>query len=438
MRAPSLTLLVLLLPVAHALAFEPLVADAAPLEPPAPTGPRGFSLPPAPYWPGDDVVVPVPRNQDEMSIAANPLDPDHLVGGANDYGQGEVACGVFVSRDGGATWTHGYVPVPAIFAACGDPAIAFGPDGEVYYAGIAFNRNVGPNAIFVSKSVDGGATWTTATPYTHHDRRIMFHDKPWLAVDPHDGTVLVTYTQFGEGSGIIFGKSVDGGATFTPKLRIGSGQFTLPVAGENGEYYVAWRGSGVVHFAVSRDGGASFTVTQPLAMSLPTLNVPWRYGPYPVMDVARGGPHEGRIYLAAPRASSGEADLRVVTSDDGGASWSAPETIPLPGVPVMPWMAIQPDGTVGIAHMLVPSAPVPLVEQVLVTRAPDVPVWRVSVLTDAPTRADVTTFWGDYQGLAATANGFHPAFGDARGAGPCSCGADAALDFATMRVGSVV
>ena len=96
--------------------------------------------------------------------------------GANDY---RVCCNftglddgtgwAYYCFDGGATW--GNVQVPGLTAetggqgqfnkmdSAGDPVLAFGPDGTVYYANIVFSRVCPASGIAVSISHDGGRTW---------------------------------------------------------------------------------------------------------------------------------------------------------------------------------------------------------------------------------------------------------------------------------------
>lgn len=418
--------------VVATLAFLAPLALAA--EPPAILAPAAL---------GDDVSVPVTGNQNEWAIAVNPANPDHLVAGANDYGlDGDAEAGWFVSFDGGATWAHGYVPHAALYTFAGDPTIAFSPDGRVvYYAGLASNRlptNNGANSLFVATSADGGLTWSTTHPFTHPTRGEIL-DKPWIAVDPGSGDLLLTYSHFyGSLQGIRFTKSSDGGATWTERKFLGPlGQFSLPVAGTDGEIYVAWRGNGVAHFTASFDGGATFTTAiAPIASSV-SAPVSFRYSAYPVMDVVRSGEHAGRIYLAAIGPVGTEYDVRVTFSDDRGATWSEPEPIARPGTPLMPWLAIAPDGTVGVSNMVVlapgGAATIAIAQELSVKRPAD-PGWASAITADETSGTGGVTFWGDYQGLAASPKGFHPAAGDLRNSDACGCSGNAALDFLTARV----
>jgi hypothetical protein len=98
------------------------------------------------------------RQGNEATLAINPNDTDIVAVGNNDYRMvtvaGDVWLGVSVSDDGGATWFDTFVPgfssdtstaglaSPLLgLDASGDPVVRFDSDGNLYVAGIAFNRN---------------------------------------------------------------------------------------------------------------------------------------------------------------------------------------------------------------------------------------------------------------------------------------------------------
>ncbi|MFN2589980.1 MAG: sialidase family protein [Actinomycetota bacterium] len=103
--------------------------------------------------------------QNETSVAVNPRRSSNVVAGQNDYRLGWGTSGFDVTTDGGANWYDGIIPFPSLpsgdnLDGGGDPAIAFDRAGIVYYADINFNRTNDTNGIFVSRSTNGGFTWT--------------------------------------------------------------------------------------------------------------------------------------------------------------------------------------------------------------------------------------------------------------------------------------
>jgi hypothetical protein len=110
--------------------------------------------------------------QDETSIGVSPRVGRNVVAGANDYRLGTGSSGFYASTDGGAHWYDGIIPFPSAPAnqsrgegfipSGGDPVIAFDRAGVVYYAQIGFFRGDDTNGVFVSRSTNGGFTWSRA------------------------------------------------------------------------------------------------------------------------------------------------------------------------------------------------------------------------------------------------------------------------------------
>jgi hypothetical protein len=220
-----------------------------------------------------------------------------VVAGANDYrvccdadGLNDGTGWAYVSFNGGTTWTN--VQVPGLTAqtggqgafhkvdSAGDPAMAFGPDGTLYYANIVFARDTFASGIAVSVSHDGGLTWDAPNMVTFVDAGNFFHDKEFIAAGPN-GKVVVTWTRFSQGpkgagyreSPIVMALSRDGGKTWN---RQGSpvsdpahpfDQGSMPQFGPNGELYVAYEGASpatgyttdATVIARSTDDGQTFT-----------------------------------------------------------------------------------------------------------------------------------------------------------------------------------
>jgi hypothetical protein len=138
----------------------------------------------------------------EPWVAVNPTDPDNIVAfwqqdrWSNGGARGNVAG---VSLDGGSTWD--IVPVPGITDCTGgpwerasDPWLSFGPDGTLHQMSLVFQTDppsdrvggFGPNGMAVSKSEDGGLTWSDPILLIEDDDPRILNDKNSLTADPTD------------------------------------------------------------------------------------------------------------------------------------------------------------------------------------------------------------------------------------------------------------
>jgi hypothetical protein len=182
--------------------------------------------------------------QNETPLAVNPVNPDNMITGNNDWNYND-GCGVNTTVNGGATWTptlpDGFLPGitkytndPAVpgdgaYDAGGDPTIAFSPDGKVaYYVCQAFNfTSPYQIALLLNRSYDGGLTWqhsglTQVSTFTGNGvskgSTGQFPDHENIHVDPTNGYIYVTWAQFngyGSHSPVNVAISRDGGNTFT-------------------------------------------------------------------------------------------------------------------------------------------------------------------------------------------------------------------------------
>jgi hypothetical protein len=253
----------------------------------------------------------LPHN--ETSIAVDPNDARHLVGGSNDtelspngasFAAKNVA-GYYTSFDGGQTWLNGQVPAGK-FTQTGDPTIGFDSKGNVYYGVVAFDLGLGGlalgGAIQVSRSIDGGRTFgAPAIVDQSTSPNAAFEDKPYLAVDtsassPFRSSVYMTWARFSFTSSgaylqspIFFAASRDGGQTWSQPLEISGSnravctfsgtplaydgrckedQFASPVVAADGTIYVAFENTQAVNdgefrdqylVVRSRDGGMTWS-----------------------------------------------------------------------------------------------------------------------------------------------------------------------------------
>ena len=141
-----------------------------------------------------------------------------------------------VSNDGGKSWSSGFFPpLPGSSFTFGDPALDVDRDGNFYFAGLGANA-AGQPTIQVNKSTDGGRTWSAAVLVQQDNGS----DKEWLAVgpDPVDrarDNVYVTWSSFQtSGVQLRFGRSVDGGATWSTKTILAPAANPNPALPQNG------------------------------------------------------------------------------------------------------------------------------------------------------------------------------------------------------------
>jgi hypothetical protein len=103
--------------------------------------------------------------QDETALDINPQDKSNLIGGANDYRLGWGTSGFYASTNNGNHWYDGIIPFPSLpsgdnLDGGGDPSIVYDRQGIAYYADINFNRTDDTSGVWVSRSTNGGFTWS--------------------------------------------------------------------------------------------------------------------------------------------------------------------------------------------------------------------------------------------------------------------------------------
>jgi hypothetical protein len=308
--------------------------------------------------------------QNETTIASS---GSTLVAGANDYrlyepseNRYDSSGGFYRSTNGGTTWSAGLLPglvradaaAPGPYESAGDPAVVSGPKGTFWYANIAFNRTDAANAVAVSRSTNGGKSWSThfvvQTPANQGTG--IFNDKEWIGADPSDPagkTAYVTWTLFkGGSSAIVLSKTTDGGLTWSAPHRVSdvftNDQGSTVVVGKTGTVYVTFEtfhgSTDSVAFAVSNDGGATFTTKLIAPVSdipSPLPGATFRDDSFPALAL-----DGSTLQVVWSNWNGANADVVYMRSADAGASWSSPVTIGGgAGDQFFPWIAAR-NGTV--------------------------------------------------------------------------------------------
>jgi hypothetical protein len=349
-----------------------------------------------------------PNSQVEPYVIANPTRANNLVGiwqqdRWNDGGSRGLV--VSVSMDHGNSWKA--VPLPNVTLTTGgtwvrtsDPWLSFAPNGDLYASSLAVNPagssapfGSSESAVLVSKSTDGGLTWSN--PITLIDTKdiLILNDKETITADPTNSKdVYAVWDQLRLPSAtsqdfygpIYFARSTDGGKTWEPahviydpgidNQTIGSEILVLP----NGTLLDVFTNpqQGTIEFLKSTDHGATWSSTPTVIDNAVFASVfDPNNGNYvrtgDIFQQAAVDPHSGNVYVVWQDGrftqNSGvvvngqlinAVNVAFTMSSDGGQTWSNP--IPINQTPTNipigdqqafnPQVAVAGDGTVAVTY----------------------------------------------------------------------------------------
>jgi hypothetical protein len=146
-----------------------------------------------------------PNTEVEPWLDVNPTNPSNLVAvwqqdrWSNGGSRGLVAG---VSRNGGKSWRQ--VVIPDISACSGsdryvrasDPWVSFAPNGDLYHlslsttGGITFDAGFPDSGMLVSRSTDGGLSWSAPIALIEDHGPNILNDKQSITADPHDANFV--------------------------------------------------------------------------------------------------------------------------------------------------------------------------------------------------------------------------------------------------------
>jgi hypothetical protein len=393
-------------------------------------------------------------NPAEVSIAINPKNPENIVATSFQTGRPprpRAGSYNYVSIDGGKTWKTIPVENPKALTQ-GDDAVYFSYDGTAYHTHLSFVgiRDARPpraeSGILVESSKDRGLIWNESVPAINHINSVIpFEDKPGIVVDnapesKYKGSVYLAWTRFdvyGSAdpdchSHIYFSRSVDGGKTFSMPFRVSDAsgdcrdsdntvEGTVPAVGPKGEVYLVWAGPPGLVFKKSLDGGLTFGRDKVIGLmpggwdfSVEGLD---RANGMPVTGVdLSNGPNKGTLYVNWIDARNGDPDVLVMSSRDGGETWSAPvrvndDHMKNGKVQFFTWMSVDPaDGSLNIVFYDRRDT-VGALTKVTLARSIDGGRTFVNYKIDQPPFAcDRKVFFGDYSGISAFGGRVIPIF----------------------------
>jgi hypothetical protein len=398
------------------------------------TGPMGQTA-----APGKKPPLNVRVNQDattneqaETAMAANPLDPMNLVAIWRDFGT-RIIMGYGVSTDGGATWASHLIDVPNSDFLW-DPSVTVDSSGNFYlFFGVDYLPAGTTYGGLLMKSTDGGRTFSAPVDVN------PWFDKLFIAADPATGALYTAGNAVdSKGGGVFFSKSVNGGATFSPLLRIAaprdSGVVNAPAVGPGGEIYLSWPTSLTgskfnISFTRSLDGGATWLSTPVVISKFTdrnnsqnlTGNISAYFFSATAVDLS-SGPRRGRVYVVWQDPHLGSNDVFLSRSDDRGSTWTAPLRVnddsPVNGADqFLPWVNVDNLGAVQVTFLDRRNDPANLRFAMYVATSTDGgtsfgPNVKVSD-GDYPPSPNLY-FVGDYNQTAIGGGRLHPVWVDAR------------------------
>ncbi|HEX7614249.1 MAG TPA: PKD domain-containing protein [Thermoanaerobaculia bacterium] len=351
-----------------------------------------------------------------------------------------------LSADAGSTFSQQTLPAPG--QNLGDPVVAFGPNGEIYYATLAF-ANDGASVISSCVSTDSAVSWSCTEASTVAGNVYDTQDRDWLAVDnsssKYRGSVYVSWTDFSQvygGSFILLARSTDGGLSFGGPQALSALDGSQVVhdssiaIGPNGEVYVSYLdghfgGTGIT-VTKSVDGGATFSTPKAAVLFTPIAGTLTggngvRADSFPATAVDKNG----TWHLVYAAVSAGQAvdrsDIFYVRSTDGGIHFSAPVRLNDDATATSQWspsIAVTEDGRIAVKWWDRRNDPSndSLTDVYMTVSADGGATFSRNVrVTDhnwvfGPSA--LGSSHGDYDGLAGDSGTFHLSWSDERGSDP--------------------
>lgn len=285
---------------------------------------------------------------------------------ARIYSGGGADIGYAVSKDGGQTWTNGYLPGLTIFQgggsyqAASDAAVAYDAKHKVWMIS-TLPIGTSQNYVATSRSTDGGVTWGNPILVTS----LGSPDKNWITCDnwpssPYYGNCYTEWDDTNQGDLMMMSTSTDGGLTWgaakrtaRPDYGIGGQPLVLP----NGNVVVSYAAfDGTMKAFTSTNGGGSWNAAITIA-NAPSHNEAGNLRSAGLPSAAIDG--GGVIYMSWPdcsfRAGCASNDIVYTTSTDG-TNWSAVKRVPIDPVNstvdhFIHGFGIDPNTAGGTAHL---------------------------------------------------------------------------------------
>ena len=331
-------------------------------------------------------VAAAPANVALTQVSADPfgnptsqhateLEPDTFAHGSTVVGAFQVGrffdgggtdIGVVRSGDGGHSWGQpGFLPgltatagtAGSPFERVSDPSVAYDAAHDVWLvSSIPISASAGVPIVYVSRSVDDGATFGPPVSIPPPAAKSVDLDKNWSVCDnsrtsPFFGHCYTEMDNFAAGDLELMSTSTDGGQTWSVPIATGGHDKGLggqPVVQPDGTVVVPFESlNGKIEAFTSRNGGASWSKGVSVAsIRFHGVAGDLRTSPLPTAEVDG----DGRVYVAWEdcrfRAKCSSNDI-VLTSSSDATHWGAPARVPIDPVTsgadhFIPGLAVNP------------------------------------------------------------------------------------------------
>ena len=292
----------------------------------------------------------------EPHIAVNPMNSNHIAAVVISIPEFECALDLqcrgklllYTSKDSGVTWVE-QIPFERSEIS-GDGVVAFGPDGMLYLTGLGSNT-----VMTVRADTEGKMTLSNTSLIATGQT-----DKPWLTIEPQDGTLYVTYNGATEdkNDAVLLSKSIDKGQTWDEPVIVDAGvsisalesgqanpQFGAQVMlGRGDNLAVAWAWAPGfdtlpkgVWVATSNDRGQTFSKARQIAETWGIISTAF---------------HGSDYYIFYRKGTEQSQELVVAIFRDEGQTWTTSSVsgeLPLYfDVDKAPGVNVAPNGTIDV------------------------------------------------------------------------------------------
>jgi hypothetical protein len=257
---------------------------------------------------------------------------------ARIFSGGGADIGFATSKDGGVTWSNGYLPGITIYQgggtwnAASDASVAYDAKHGVWLISTLPIGNSG-TAVAVSRSADG-LTWSNPVFVTKSGGP----DKNWLVCDnsarsPYYGHCYQEWDSTNAGDLMQMSTSADGGQTWGPALSTAGNDFGiggLPLVKPGGLVIVPFLGfNGFVQAFTSTNGGASWTAAVNVGAFISHGEAgDLRSAGLPSAAINKGG----KVWVAWAdcrfRTACSSNDI-VYSRSGNGTTWTAVKRVPI-------------------------------------------------------------------------------------------------------------